>query len=93
LVFAVSNDARSFFRIRAAPCIRAACGLALTMFHHDLNHTGTLSCCADGCGEVEFTSGGELVSSSTAIGSDGTEKWDFTSTTEKFIKDKSKSVN
>ena len=49
---------------RAATGIRAACGLALAMFHHDLNHTGTLSCCADGCGEVEFTSGGELVSSS-----------------------------
>jgi len=39
LVFAVSNDARSFFRIRATG-IRAACGLALAMFHHDLNHTG-----------------------------------------------------
>jgi len=39
LVFAVSNDARSFFRIRAAG-IGTACGLALAMFHHDLNHTG-----------------------------------------------------
>jgi len=55
---------------------------------------------------VEFTSG-EIVSSSPAIGSDGTiyvgsydcklyainldgtEKWDFTNTTEKFIKGKS----
>ena len=76
IIFA-DGDAYSFVHILG---IRAACGLALVMSHHDLNHTGTLSWCADGCGEVEFTSGGELVSSSPSIDSDGTEKWDFNTT-------------